>query len=86
MVIHKRVLALIAADILGWSLGCGGLARGDRSNVGTPLALATAPVNDQDSREKQDWLPYFKNPNPRHKKGKHYAHLFLCLQQYSKRS
>ncbi|WP_298972861.1 hypothetical protein [uncultured Psychrobacter sp.] len=47
-------LALIAADILGWSLGCGGLARGGRSNVGTPLALATAPVNDQDSSEKQD--------------------------------
>ncbi len=47
-------LALIAADILGWSLGCGGLARGDRSNVGTPLALATAPVDDQDSSGKQD--------------------------------
>lgn len=45
MVIHKRVLALIAADILGWSLGCGGLARGDRSNVGTPLASATATVS-----------------------------------------
>ena len=54
MVIQKRVLALIAADILGWSLGCGGLARGGRSNAGTPLALATAPVNDQDSSEKQD--------------------------------
>tara|TARA_R110000765_G_C18953222_1_gene608740 strand:- start:130 stop:285 length:156 start_codon:yes stop_codon:yes gene_type:complete len=47
-------LALIAADILDWSLGCGGLARGDRSNVGTHLALATAPVDDQDSRGKQD--------------------------------
>ena len=54
MVIQKRFLALIAADILGWSLGCGGLARGDRSNVGTPLALATAPVDDQDSSGKQD--------------------------------
>ncbi|MGA4440077.1 hypothetical protein [Psychrobacter sp. KCTC 72983] len=53
-VIQERVLALIAADILGWSLGCGGLARGGRSNAGTPLALATAPVNDQDSSEKQD--------------------------------
>ena len=54
MVIQKRVLALIAADILGRSLGCGGLARGGRLNVGTPLALAIAPVNDQDSSEKQD--------------------------------
>ncbi|MEZ7501603.1 hypothetical protein QO189_03865 [Psychrobacter sp. Arc29] len=51
-------LALIAADILGWSLGCGGLARGGRLNVGTPLALATAPVDDQDSSEKQDQLPH----------------------------
>ena len=54
MFIQKRVLALIAADILGWSLGCGGLAKGGRSNVGTPLALTIAPVNDQDSSEKQD--------------------------------
>jgi len=62
-------LALIAADILGWSLGCGGLAEGGRSNVGMPLVLATAPMDDQDSSEKQDWLPYFENPNSRHKKG-----------------
>ena len=47
-------LALIVADILGWSLGYGDLARGGRSNVGTPLALAAAPVDDQDSSEKQD--------------------------------
>ncbi len=47
-------LALIAADILGCSQGCRGLARGGHSNVGTPLALATAPVDDQDSSEKQD--------------------------------
>ena len=40
------LLALIVADILGGSLGCAGLARGDRSNVGTPLALATAPVDN----------------------------------------
>ncbi len=63
MVNQKRVLALIAADILDWSLGCGGLARGGRLNVGTPLALATAPVNDQDSSEKQDQLLIYKTPN-----------------------
>lgn len=50
----RRGSALIEADILGWLLGCGGWARDGRSNVGTPLALATAPVNDQDSSEKQD--------------------------------
>lgn len=58
MLALRRVLALIAADILGWALSCRGLARGGRLNVGTPLALATAPVDDQDRSEKQDWLPY----------------------------
>lgn len=47
-------LALIAADILVWSLGCRGFAKGGRSNVGTPIALATDPVDDQVSSEKQD--------------------------------
>ncbi len=82
MVIQKRVLALIAAYILGWSLGCAGVARSGRSNVGTPLVLATAPVDDQDSSEKQDQLSYFKNPNPKHKKGEHYAHLFILKNSY----
>jgi len=39
-------LALIAADILRWLLGCDDLVRGGRSNVGTPLTLIIAPVDD----------------------------------------
>lgn len=46
-------LAPITTDILVWSLGYGGLARGS-SNVGTSLTLATAPVGRQDSSEKRD--------------------------------
>ena len=52
-------LALIAAVILVCSLGCGGLARGGRSNVGTPLALATALVSRQDMSEKQEIAAYY---------------------------
>ncbi len=51
---QQGFLAPIAADILVWSLGYGGLARGDRSDVGTPLASATAPVGSQDSSKKRD--------------------------------
>ncbi len=44
MVIRRRGLALIAADILGAAQGCRRLVRDVIAESGTTLALATAPV------------------------------------------
>ncbi|WP_350655601.1 hypothetical protein [Psychrobacter sp. S1-30-MNA-CIBAN-0213] len=70
MVIQKRGLALIVADILGAAQGYRRLVRGVIAESGTTLPLATAPVPAKIVAKSRNSSPTSKtHSNPKHKKG-----------------
>ena len=53
---------------------------GDAKQATTQTVASTAPrLGDTNGRREIAPL-LLKNPNPKHKKGEHYAHLFLCTK------